>query len=156
MGNSNTVSSSSTFGIFREYENLSGKKLIEGIRHESTEFVKGAIETAKRECLKPVASNTNKTEYEDMVTIMLEYLTRKYDVGEGMMKKKTPIEFAKSVDAKDAELLIFATIKEYEGMQAEAKPRVSHAVGEVTKDRAELAKERLKAMRDKGIPGKST
>lgn len=68
-------------GFFVEYENKSGKKLLQAIRSNSTEHFYKAMEIAREEFVKPTTSSSNDAEYEEMVRNMIKYLTRMYDIG---------------------------------------------------------------------------
>ena len=147
MGNKATQSSI-TASLFGEFEHCSGNLLIAAIRLDDPSNVQKAIDAAKKEFAKPVSSNVNKAEYDDMIENMRKYLTKGYDVGDGPLYTQTPIAFAKLLKSKRAEETIVRNLTELDGIIASGGIKVSNTVGEVSHERANLAKERLKAFRD--------
>ena len=147
MGNKATQSSI-TANLFGDFEHCSGKMLIAAIRIDDSSGVQRAIETAKKEFAKPISSNVNKAEYDDMIENMRKYLTKGYDIGDGLIYTQSPIAFAKLLKSKRAEETIVRNLTELEGIIASGGVKVSSTVGEVSHERANLAKERLKAFRD--------
>lgn len=152
MGNGDSVSKSSLIGKFKEFEHLSGKKLLAAIRSDNEDGASDAIEFARQEYIKPVAGSmakaSNLSGYEDMTKGMVAYLTREYDVGDGIVFKQTPLEYARAKKAKKVEQIIEKSILDLERLMGINAAKTSYSVGEVTKERVEEAKARLQAIRD--------
>jgi hypothetical protein len=79
---------------------------------------------------------------------MKNYLTRQYDVGDGPLFTRSPVEYAKHLKAQKVEQVITRNIMELEGLIPGSGPKFNQAVGEVTHERAALAKARLQALKD--------
>ena len=96
--------------------------------------------------MKPVCSNSNLAEYDDMVEHLKKYLTKAYDVGDGPLFVKSPIDYCKINHANKVERAILQTIdslaKNIEGSSSSSIESV------VSKERVALAKDRLKQMRN--------
>jgi hypothetical protein len=147
MGNKVTQSSiNSTFT--GEFEHRSGKKLLTAIRVNDPVATQKAIDQAKTEFSKPVSSNVNQAEYDDMINNMKSYLTQLYDVGDGPIFKKRPAEYAKHLNANEAGQVIARNLMELDGLLPGGGSKFNPAVGEVTHDRAALAKARLQEFRN--------
>lgn len=141
----NKVTQSAVTGIFQDLEQITGKRLIAAIREDDDIAVMAALEIAKSECSKPICSHNNNATYNDMATIIVDYLTQPYDVGDGPLFKQTPLKYCKLLKAKKAEQCLIKCIND---AQQKTRAKDSATVGTVTADRAALAKERLKAFRD--------
>lgn len=138
--------------ILRDYEHTSAKKLIRAIKANSRTQLEDSFEMAKKELLPMSKGTTHDKEYENMIKKMTEYLTRSYDVGEGMLFKKTPMEIAEEYQADQAIVFIKQSLEHLQkneiaskildekGMKVES----STSVGNIDRDRVQLAKERLK------------
>jgi hypothetical protein len=161
MGN-DASSTTAPSSIFREYEHQSGRRLIAAIRANSKEATKVAITFARKEFTKPFSSViSNASDYDEMAVKMERYLTKPYDIGDGVVFKKTPLEYANSINAKESIAVIEETLtklradihKSESQSNLPLTPPTQKAagvverpiIGEVTRERAELAKERLKA-----------
>lgn len=99
---------------------------------------------------------SHEEDYEMMTQKMSAYLTRKYDVGDGMLFKKTPLELAIAVEANESAELIKYTIgklsqtkEQNHTINTEKSPGIHTAVGNIDQDRVALAKSRLQALRNK-------
>jgi len=82
---------------------------------------------------------------------MLIYLTKKYDTGQGMMKKRTPIEYAEELGADEVKGLLKDTIKDLESKSIalpDSNVTVASECARSTSDRVLLAKARLEAFQD--------
>lgn len=147
MGNS-----FNTDNLMKEYEHSSGKRLLRAIRANHAGNVRDAIEVAKKELLSNDRRKSHDQDYDNMIKKMTIYLTQKYDIGDGILFGKTPLELAESLFADEAiraiqdELSILsknkvaADILEQKGGQVRESP----SVGKVDKERAVQARERLK------------
>ena len=85
---------------------------------------------------------------------MLIYLTRKYDVGEGTFKKKTPIELATKIGNIEMVELLQMQIKDFENkisvLSSSGSSGVPGGVEKLNTDRVKIAKARLEAFRAAG------
>jgi hypothetical protein len=144
MGNKVTNSSFSS-ALTGEFEHRSAKKLLTAIRVDDPALAQKAIDSAKAEFSRPVSSNSNRADYDDMINEMKNYLTRQYDVGDGPLFTRSPVEYAKHLKAQKVEQVITRNIMELEGLIPGSGPKFNQAVGEVTHERAALAKARLQA-----------
>jgi hypothetical protein len=84
-----------------------------------------------------------------MLEGLLLYLTRKYNVGEGNFKKKTPIEYALSLGANDVVDLINNKVKDLNtklmNLSVPGSSGVPGGIEKVTTERVAEAKSRLEA-----------
>lgn len=143
--------------LFKEYESSTGKLLIKAIRNNSQKHVSDAVEFARKQLATPNMNKSHQEDYNEMVSKMMLYLTRKYDVGDGMLYKKTPLELATSVEANEGVIeflkeTIFSLThtKQESQINLEKSPCIKAAVGTVDQDRVSLAKSRLHVLRNKG------
>jgi hypothetical protein len=157
MGNESSIPTPS---IFKEYEHISGKRLIAAIRADSRASTIAAVDFARKEFTKPFSKNTsNVSDYEDMVGKMERYLTKKYDVGDGVVFTRTPLDFARSIRSNQAAAAIEESLAKIRteshtaGVQLGDKSAGTvierPVIGEVTHERASIAKERLKEFQNK-------
>ena len=158
MGNTSSNAGGSNNLIFSVKEHVSGKCLIAAIQlastttNERTNGVLKAIETARGELIKKSALNNSTDEnYKIMLSKMLLYLTRKYNVGKGFTKE-TPLEFANSLNLVDTVQLIQQHIDDLErslsSLSESGAKGVPGGIEKVESERVQLAKERLKAYRE--------
>lgn len=147
-----------TADLFKEYESSTGKLLIKAIRNNNQKQVAEAIETARKQLATPNMSKTHEDDYNHMTSKMAQYLTQKYDVGDGMLYKKTPLELAISVESNNTieyikDVIFSLTHTKYEShINLDKAPCIKAAVGTVDQDRVALAKSRLQELRNKGKP----
>lgn len=146
----NKVAKSSLTGVFQEFEHISGRMLIEAITLNDPEKTQAAIYKAKSEFVKPVRSNSNLAEYDDMIEYMIKYLTKPYDVGDGPFFTKTPLQLCEAKCTKKAEAVIKQNLASLHQGAGPVQNVISPTVGTVSKDRVALAKERLKEIRSHG------
>ncbi len=143
MGNTANSASKSVSGMLASSETHSGRKLLNGIKANSREQILAAIEIAKKERIQSSAGGADhEKQYDQMIKRMFSYLTGEYDVGEGILFKKTPIQYARSLAANEAEECLeeaIAALKKQENTD-----KVSKTVGKVDADRVRQAKERLR------------
>lgn len=148
----------STDSLFKEYESSTGKLLIKAIRNNSQKQVAEAIDFARKQLATPNMKKTHEDDYNNMTSRMTQYLTQKYDVGDGMLYKKTPLELAASVESNNTIEYIKDTIfslthtKQESHINLDKAPNIKAAVGVVDQDRVALAKSRLQELRNKGKP----
>ena len=155
MGIQNSIART-TDSLFQEYECNTGRQLLRAIRADSKERVAAAIETVRKEYMTAKVKNTHEKDFENMTRKVMRYLTRYYDVGEGMLHKKTPLQLAEECEAIEVVQYLTETLETLKrhrdkddgllGMTT--APKLNAAVGKIDKDRAELARERLKEYRD--------
>lgn len=144
--------------LFKEYESSTGKLLIKAIRNNNQKQVADAIDVARKQLAKPNMSKSHEDDYNDMTIMMTKYLTRKYDVGDGILYKKTPLELATSVESNNTIEFIKDSIfslthtKQESNINLDKAPCIKAAVGTVDQDRVALAKSRLQELRSKGKP----
>lgn len=152
----NTVRAASD-AMFKEYESTTGKLLFRGIRNNNKQQVVDAIDFARKELIAPNMNKTHEEDYARMAEKMTEYLTRKYDVEEGILHWKTPLDYARSIGADNVVECIEETIvqlnqkvdKVKREINVDRAPAIKSAVGTVDADRVALAKARLQEMRNK-------
>lgn len=141
--------------LFKEHENTTGRMLIRAIKAGCKKQVSVALDSARKELATPNMKKSADEDYELMTQKMTAYLTRKYDVGDGMLFKKTPIEFAEAMNAPDIVEFINDTLiklsqtKEVKHINLDKAPGIQAAVGTIDQDRVALAKSRLLALRNK-------
>lgn len=130
-------------GVLQSYENKSAKKLLDAIKRDSSKHILIAIESAKVEFIKPTKKAANQAEYDEMVLGMMKYLTRKYDIGDGVLFTKTPLEYCAIMKSQLAKETLESEIEKYKAMESklDSRDRGSDSMNA----RANLAKERLKA-----------
>ena len=150
--------------LFKNYEHKSGKRLIEAIKLNERCATQDAIDSAKKEFTKPISKLiSNTSDYDEMMTKMDRYLKKQYDIGDGVLFTKSPLEYCESIGSLEAAAVINENIKKMSqialsngkigGVQinASSSPPIgieSDTVGTVTHDRAMLAKSRLIAFQD--------
>jgi hypothetical protein len=147
MGNS-----SSALPLVKEYEHIAGKKLIRAIKANSKMQMEESYEMAKKELLPKSKTSTHDKEYENMIKQMTLYLTRGYNVGDGVLFTKTPLEIAKEFHADQATEFINKALEQLNKNEIAAeilkeqglKVTSTSVVGSVDRDRVQTAKERLK------------
>lgn len=138
--------------LFKEYEHKNGRLLLKGIRCNSAEQVEHAIDVARKELANPSLKNDHDQEFNMMIDKMKLYLTTTYDVGDGMLAKKTPLQFAKTCSSVAVIPVLernIASLNQEEHTRS-TMPLTSSLVGKVDRDRVTTAKERLKELRNKG------
>ncbi len=154
MGNSIPVSE-----VMKEYEYNTGQKLLRAIKANSKSQMQECINLVKEEI-----RSQNKTsrlahdkDYENMVKKVTIYLTRGYDIGDGMLFTKTPSQYAEQLKSDQALEFVNTTLTELSKIDTANKileekgtkvVRESSSVGVVDRDRVNQAKERLKAFQN--------
>ena len=144
--------------LFKEYECSTGTKLLKSIRNNDVTQTEQAIEFARKQLMTPNMKKTHEDDYNFMKLRITQYLTRKYDVGDGMLYKKTPVEFAMTlgstnvVDFLKDTIIKLSRTEEQGKINADKSPSITAAVGTIDSDRVALAKSRLQALRKKGNP----
>lgn len=123
-------------------EYMSGKKLLNGIKANSPDQIEAAIEICKKERIQGNSGTNHEKQYDVMHQKMTNYLTGKYDIGDGVIFKKTPLEYAKSLANDEAVRCLERAIRDLE--MTENKDKMTKTVGLVTSDRAATAKDRLR------------
>jgi len=138
--------------LFKEYECNTGQKLLRGIKSNSKVQIEIAIEEARKDWMSSSIKTTAEQDFEDMTKKVLRYLTRNYDVGGGMFSKKTPVQYAKECEARDALAYLESTIASLENHRTPEErkteinaPVTTQLVGKIDSSRARTAKERLQA-----------
>mmetsp|Transcript_30515 Transcript_30515/g.51545 ORF Transcript_30515/g.51545 Transcript_30515/m.51545 type:complete len:154 (+) Transcript_30515:119-580(+) len=149
MGNAEITSN-----LFTEYESTTARRLLTGITNKNLKQVEDAVEYARKQHIIPNLKKSYSEDYADMTEQMLIYLTRKYDVGDGILFKKTPIQYAQKLAADDIVAFLNDTVIRLERkdnskvINQELSPATSAAVGEIDADRVSLAKARLMKIRN--------
>jgi hypothetical protein len=93
-----------------KWEHMNGKRLIAAVAMNSKEATDGAIEYARKECVKPHGLNASRMEYDDMIKTMVEYLTRKYPCGDDKIHM-APLEYATLLDSSVAHECISSALE---------------------------------------------
>jgi hypothetical protein len=166
----NTVEGRFASDLLKEREYNTGKKLFQAISHNSAEKIEECINFAKKE-IKPDLNGKPEEDFELMKSKLTAYLTRKYDIGDGFLFCKTPVEYATSLNAnfainalndaiarlirhnkpsKASNIFSFDNKNKIDN-NIEVQPSFSNGVDS---DRVNLAKERLKSFQNKS-KGKS-
>lgn len=150
MGNQQAYESKALDGgVLQDYEHLSGKKLLAAIKLNSSLRVNEAIEAARVEFVRPTKKKSNSSEYDVLINGMIEYLSKYYDVGEGMLFKKTPIEFCNHCKSFEALQVIESELEKYRSQLQRLSNVTDKPRDRISSDRAKQAKERLKAFQEK-------
>ncbi|RYH30134.1 hypothetical protein EON65_06125 [archaeon] len=155
MGNTvNQVSDA----IHKDYEHKSGKRLLRAIQANVASQVQEAVDTARKELLSKDRTRSHDEDFNNYVKKMTYYLTREYQVGESLLfGGKTPLEVAESLHADQAIKVIKENLEILSRNNVSADilenkhivVRESPTLGKIDKDRATLARERLKEMQRK-------
>lgn len=150
MGNSATPAIPEM--LMKDYEHKTAQRLIRGIKANSRRQMEEAFDAARKELLSNNTKLAHDKEYEIMVKTMISYLTKGYDVGDGVIFTKTPMEIAQEYHADEAISFIEEKLEHLQKNEVGAKevskrglnvPSTSSA-GRVDKDRVAQAKDRLK------------
>jgi hypothetical protein len=153
MGNTAQAASDA---LFKEYESTTGKMLLRGIRNNNKQQVVDAVDLARKQLATPNMKKTHDEDYKRMAELMTAYLTRKYDVEDGILHWKTPVDLAKSLGSNNVieyieEMIVQLSQKmdREREINIDKAPAIKAAVGTVDSDRVALAKARLKEFRNK-------
>lgn len=138
--------------LLKDYEHKTAQRLIRGIKANSRRQMEEAYDAARKELLTANTKLAHDKEYEIMVKSMIAYLTRGYDVGDGMVFTKTPLEIAREYHADEAIAFIEEKIEQLQKSEVGAKEVSKRGVGvapaasagKVDKDRVAQAKDRLR------------
>jgi hypothetical protein len=141
--------------LFKEYESQSGNLLISAIKSSNKKKLEDAIEVARKQLITPNMKKSHEEDYKEMTNKILVYLTQKYDVGDGVLYRKTPLELAKSIGSDEITMYLEENIKKLEAAvkatevaNTEKYEGISKNVGKIDKDRVSLAKSRLENFRN--------
>jgi hypothetical protein len=93
----------------KEYEYKNGKKLIISITADSKDSTALAIESARKECVKPHGSDASVMDFDLMIDTMLEYLTREYSCDDPP-KQMSPLDYANSLGHHESAGVISSNI----------------------------------------------
>ena len=74
--------------------------LLQGIRADSKKQLQSAIDLARSDLKKTHMHLDHDQEYVLMIEKIAKYLTKSYDIGEGILHKKTPIDYATELNKK--------------------------------------------------------
>lgn len=152
MGNSQ--SEGNAMNMFHSYENRNGKLLLAAIKNDCLEEFHIACETARKEFVRPKTRSSNAAGFDDMLQGMYEYLTRPYDIGNGPLFTKTPLQYAEMLKSTKIIGPLTEKIKELEKSKPAIRPVDNVFDGRSgTSDsshRANIAKDRLRAFQKNG------
>ena len=116
--------------------------------------VQTSLDTARKEFVafkQSKLAHSNDENYKKMLDGLHLYLTRKYDVGEGTMNKKTPIELATKVGSIEIVDFLQNQINEIQRklnvLSTAGSSGVPGGMEKIDTDRVVLAKARLEAFR---------
>jgi hypothetical protein len=156
MGNS--TAATLTSGIMKEYEYNTGQKLLRAIKANTRTQMQECMDTVREE-IKSQSKTTmiaHDKEYDNMIKVTL-YFTRGYDVGDGVIFTKTPLQYAeqlKSDQAIDFINRVLADLSRNDVANTVMVEKGAKVVteqsfmGKVDKDRVQQAKDRLKAFQN--------
>lgn len=147
MGNSADKQS-----ILEDHEHKSGRRLLASIRVNQRDVTQMAIDCARKEFAKHATGFLSVSlDYDEMSAKLEKYLTRSYDIGDGIIFTKTPLEFCDIIGSSESAAVIRENLQRI-SMVTNGKKDGAHpvgidnaVVGLVTHDRAALAKARLQA-----------
>lgn len=150
MGNTPTPAIPEMF--VKDYEHKTAQRLIRGIKANSRRQMEESYDCARKELLSNNTKTAHDKEYEFMVKSMITYLTRGYEVGDGVIFTKTPMEIAKEYHADEAIAFIQEKLEHLQKSEVGGKEVSKRGInvastsitGRVDKDRVAQAKERLK------------
>jgi hypothetical protein len=140
--------------ILEDYEHKSGKRLLASIRVNQRDVTQMAIDFARKEFAKHATGFLSVSlDYDEMSAKLEKYLTKQYDIGDGVIFTKTPLEFCDAIGSSESAAVIrenlqrisMVTNGKKEGVHPVGIGIENAAVGVVTHDRAMLAKARLQA-----------
>lgn len=138
--------------ILEEYEHKSGKRLLASIQVNQRDITQSAIDFARKEFTKHASGFLSvSSDYDEMSAKLESYLTKKYDIGDGIIFTKSPLEYCDSIGSSESAAVIKENLQRVSmvtnGKKQGSQPTgiESHTVGPVTHDRALLAKARLQA-----------
>jgi len=149
MGNS----SNSISGLVKEYEYQSGEKLIRAIKADSRQQLDACMDFIKQEFISQSRKMAHDKEFEMLQQIIKNYLTRGYDIGDGVLFTKSPLEIAELNHAQVAKAFIIEkleNIKRFETLSTTSSNATSNRStgGAIDKSRVAEAKERLKKFQE--------
>ena len=130
--------------ILQQYEHKNGKKLIAAIKLNSALRTRQAIEEARVEFIRPTKKTSNEAEYDEMINGMIKYLTQGYNVGDGILFTKSPIQYGEYCKADEALEVVKSELEKYQQMLQRNENVTEKPRDRISSDRAKLAKERLK------------
>lgn len=138
--------------LLKDYEHKTAQRLIRGIKANSRRQMEESYDAARKELLTANTKVAHDKEYEIMVKSMIAYLTRGYDVGDGMVFTKTPLEIAREYHADEAIAFIEEKLEQLQKSEVGSKEVSKRGVGvaptssagKVDKDRVAQAKDRLR------------
>ena len=157
MGNSNTSMSPVEIVTNKDKEHIHGQKLIRAIKANSRAQLEECMEIAKKETLTNNLKSAHDKDYETMIKKMTLYLTRGYNVGDGVLFTKTPLQIATELGCDQSIAFINEKLAELSKVDLATKvmedkratmPASHSAIGRVDRDRVNQAKERLKAFQN--------
>lgn len=141
--------------LLKEHEYQSGQKLIRAIKANSPNQLESCMSLVKQELMSTTRSMAHDKEYEYIQTKTKQYLTRGYNVGDGIIFTKTPMEIAEMYTADQAAAYLRDQLDQIQRRENSMKVNAStvpnnaneksSSVGVVDKARVAEAKERLRA-----------
>ena len=129
------------------FEYVSGRLLLAAIRNDSEADVIKAIEAARKEFVKPVnGKKSNSSDFRDMVDCLTKYLTKPYDIGEGLLFPLTALEYCARLKSFKCEAAIRDKLKELQKQRSGDSTQQGRRVKQSTDAslRADEARERLR------------
>lgn len=145
--------------LLKEYEYNTGQKLLRAIKANSRTQMKECLDFVKEEI-----RSQNKTsklahdkDYENMMKKVTLYFTRGYDIGDGVIFTKTPLQYAESLQSDQAIAFLNDTLAELSRNETASKViedkravvvKEQSFMGKVDRDRVNQAKDRLKAFQN--------
>lgn len=139
--------------LLKEHEYQSGQKLIRAIKANSRSQIESCMAIVKQELMSTTRSMAHDKDYEHVLTKTRQYLTRGYNIGDGVIFTKTPLEIAEMHNSDEAIACINELLDQLQRREDATKVNAastrssdkSSSGGAIDKARVAEAKERLKA-----------
>lgn len=141
--------------LLKEHEYQCGQKLIRAIKANSPNQLENCMSLVKQELMSTTRGMAHDKEYEYILMKTKQYLTRGYNVGDGVFFTKTPMEIAEVYAADEAAAYMKDQLDQIQRRENSLKANASAVpintnekssiVGVIDKARVAEAKERLRA-----------
>jgi hypothetical protein len=128
-------------------EYKTGKLLLAAIQANNSQLLEDALETSRKQYVAEHAMTVGGDPYESLVKSMVKYLTRGYDVGDGPLFLKSPLQLCERLRADESAARINTELDRLSKAQTSSLTASKQGGPEKkdADDRVEQAKARLKA-----------